>query len=149
MPLVFFSLSLIFSLHVECCCKSNKTPFLTTLDSANVSTITGNGNNTSYNAQTTDSIFPPNYDELDPPPSYSTLFPGSKDETAQSIEDDVNEPSSSSTQTSAQRMTNATTALTSTTTDTTVTINATTTTTTSITSTSPTTPAIASRQYTN
>lgn len=66
----FISLSLFYS---ECCCKSDKT--LTTLESSNISTITGSSSNANFNGPQSETTMPPNYDEIDPPPSYATLFP--------------------------------------------------------------------------
>lgn len=60
------------------CCKSDKAPFLNTLDSTNVTPITGSSANSNFNTTQADSSLPPNYDEIDPPPSYATLFPGNK-----------------------------------------------------------------------
>lgn len=62
----------------ECCCKSDKTQILTTLDPSNISPITGSNTNAAFNGTQPETTLPPNYDEIDPPPSYATLFPGNK-----------------------------------------------------------------------
>lgn len=46
---------------------------------------------------------PPNYDEIDPPPSYSTLFPGNK--TIEQIPSSTNEQHRSETDTSSSSQT--------------------------------------------
>lgn len=65
---------------------------MTSLDSTNISTITGS-NSHSFMSNSTETTMPPNYDELDPPPSYSVLFPGKYDTTASTT--DVSLPGSS------------------------------------------------------
>lgn len=67
----------------ECCCRNNKDPLVPTLDNANISTIAGNGH--TYLGNPMETTLPPNYDELDPPPSYSVLFPGNKFESVTTI----------------------------------------------------------------
>lgn len=68
-------------LPIECCCRTNKDP-LVTMES-NISTVSGNN----YMGNQTESTLPPNYDELDPPPSYSVLFPRNKAESSSSATD--------------------------------------------------------------
>lgn len=43
-----------------------------------MSTITGSSTNANLNGVQTETAMPPNYDDIDPPPSYATLFPGRK-----------------------------------------------------------------------
>lgn len=88
-PVHFLFLSLSFSIHSECCCKSNKTPLLTTLDPSYISPITGSSSNSTYNGTQPEATMPPNYDEIDPPPSYATLFPGNKSTDTESSSTDV------------------------------------------------------------
>lgn len=68
----------ILLLPSECCCKRVKTPHLTTIESSNISTITGSSSHSTYAGPQQETALPPNYDEIDPPPSYATLFPGNK-----------------------------------------------------------------------
>lgn len=59
-------------------------PLLTTLDPSNISTITGSSSSANYNNSQAETTTPPNYDEIDPPPSYATLFPGNKNTDTES-----------------------------------------------------------------
>lgn len=66
-----------FGSPAECCCRTKK-PISTTVDGipVNVSSISSDqSSNTTVHVST---VEPPNYDEIDPPPSYSALFPNQK-----------------------------------------------------------------------
>lgn len=60
-------------LNLECCCRSKKP---TTPEDPNISSISSDLNTTVQIS--TESVQPPNYDEIDPPPSYAILFPNQK-----------------------------------------------------------------------
>lgn len=68
----------------ECCCRQSKTTD-PNLDGTNPNG--GQAAQSQVNSPTTPDPSPPNYDELDPPPAYSVLFPNQKSST--------NQPSSS------------------------------------------------------
>ncbi|XP_031640928.1 uncharacterized protein LOC116352458 isoform X2 [Contarinia nasturtii] len=49
-----------------------------------VCVLWGSSSTANYNGTQPETTLPPNYDEIDPPPSYATLFPGNKNDDAES-----------------------------------------------------------------
>ncbi|XP_055320973.1 uncharacterized protein LOC129577614 isoform X2 [Sitodiplosis mosellana] len=49
-----------------------------------VCVLWGSSSNANFNGPQPETTLPPNYDEIDPPPSYATLFPGNKSVDAES-----------------------------------------------------------------
>ena len=67
-------------LFIECCCRHQKND--TNLNGSTVSSGGGNGNDSiEPPVRIHQDSTPPNYDELDPPPAYSILFPNQKAQT--------------------------------------------------------------------
>lgn len=81
-----------FGSPAECCCRTKK-PISTTVDGipVNVSSTSSDlsGNTTVH----VSAVEPPNYDEIDPPPSYSALFPNQKQPSDAEVTDVSNESS--------------------------------------------------------
>lgn len=68
----------MYSFFIECCCRK-KNIAVQNDNVENTSTTIASSSNNMYNSLTVPhSLRPPNYDEMDQPPSYAILFPNQK-----------------------------------------------------------------------
>lgn len=84
-----------FGSPAECCCRAKK-PISTTVDGIPVNVSSTSSDLSGTTTVHVSPVEPPNYDEIDPPPSYSALFPNQKQPSDAEVDVNVTDVSNES-----------------------------------------------------